>query len=127
MMLSMLIPGPKHQGNDIDKYLTPLIEDLKDMWSEGVKVYDGHMEESFKIKAMFFGTINDFSTNGNLFWYSIKGKYACRICEDNTDWVQLEHGMKSVFLGHRWFLPSKHHYWEWRKAFNGRIEELRAP
>jgi len=67
MMLSMLIPGPKHQGNDIDKYLTPLIEDLKDMWSEGVKVYDGHMEESFKIKAMFFGTINDFSTNGNLF------------------------------------------------------------
>jgi len=43
----MLIPGPKQLRNDIDIYLAPLIEDLKDMWNEGVEVYDGYMEESF--------------------------------------------------------------------------------
>jgi len=119
MMLSMLIPGLKQIGNDIDVYLAPLIEDLKDMWNEGVEVYDGYMEESFQLRAMLFGTINDFPPYGNLFGYSIKGKCACPICEDNTDWVRLEHGKKNVFLGHRKFLTSKHRYLGWRKAFNG--------
>jgi len=59
---------------------------------------------------MLFGTINDFPTYGNLSEYSIKGKRACPICEDNTYWVRLEHGKKNVFLGHRRFLPSKHRY-----------------
>jgi len=127
MMLSMLIPGPKQPGNDIDIYLAPLIEDLKDMWNEGVVVYDGYMEESFQLRAMLFGTINDFPAYGNLSGYSIKGKCACPICEDNTDWVRLEHGKKNVFLGHRRFLPSKHRYRGWKKAFNGRIEERRPP
>ena len=37
MMLSMLIYGPKKPGNDIDVYLTPLIEDLKFLWENGVE------------------------------------------------------------------------------------------
>ena len=32
MMLSMMISGPKQPGNDINIYLSPLIEDLKLMW-----------------------------------------------------------------------------------------------
>ena len=32
MMLSMMIFGPKQPWNDIDVYLSPLIEDLKLMW-----------------------------------------------------------------------------------------------
>ena len=110
MMLSMLISGPKQPENDIDIYLAPLIEDLKDMWNDGVQVYDGYMEETFQLSAMLFGTINDFPAYGNLSGYSIKGKCACPICEDNIDWVRLEHGKKNVFLGHRRFLPSQHHY-----------------
>ena len=30
-MLSLLIPGPKSLGNDIDVYLQPLIEELKEL------------------------------------------------------------------------------------------------
>ena len=29
MMLSMIISGPRQTGNDIDVYLSPLIEDLR--------------------------------------------------------------------------------------------------
>ena len=45
IMLSMLIFGPKQPGNDIDVYLTPLIEDLKFLWENGVEVYDGYKKE----------------------------------------------------------------------------------
>ncbi len=127
MMLSMLISGPKQPGNDIGIFLAPLIEDLKQMWETGIDVYDGYREESFTLRAMIFGTINDFSAYGNLSGYSTKGQCACPICEDGTDWMQLEHGKKNVFLGHRRFLPQKHHYRSWRKAFNGNTEERRAP
>jgi len=41
MMWSMLISRPKQPANDIDEYLAPLIEDLKQMWDTSVEVYDG--------------------------------------------------------------------------------------
>ena len=59
--VSMLISGPKQPENDIDVYLQPLIEDLKELWEEGVDVFDSFMKEVFKMRAMIFCTINDFS------------------------------------------------------------------
>ena len=119
MMLSMLISGPKQPGNDIDVYLKPLIEDLKILWETGVEVYDGYRNESFNLRAMLFGTINDFPAYENLSGYSIKGQCVCPICEEKTDWTRLEFGQKNFFLGLRRFLNSNHHYRGWRKAFNG--------
>ena len=48
-ILSMLISGPKQPGNDIDVYLEPLIEDLKELSEEGVDVYDSFKKEVFKM------------------------------------------------------------------------------
>ena len=39
-MLSLLIPGPRSPGNDIDVYLQPLIEELKELWELGVETCD---------------------------------------------------------------------------------------
>jgi len=74
MMLSMLIFGPYQPGNDIDVYLTPLIDDLKHLWKTEVEVYDGYMKENFNLRAMLFGTINDFPAYGSLSGYSVKGQ-----------------------------------------------------
>ena len=49
IMLSLLISGPKQSGNDINVYLTPLIEDLKLIWEEGVKVFDAYRQEFFTL------------------------------------------------------------------------------
>ena len=76
---------------------------------------------------MLFGTINDFPAYGNLSGYSIKGEKACPVCEDGTDTMRLKLCQKNVFLGHRRFLNSNHHYRGWRKAFNGKEEQGRAP
>jgi hypothetical protein len=40
LMLTLLIPRPKQPGNDIDIYLEPLVEDLNELWSNRVNVYD---------------------------------------------------------------------------------------
>jgi len=66
MMLSMMISSPKQPGNDIEFYLSPLIEDLKLMWDQSVEVFDGFANETFKIHVMLFCTINDFPTYDNL-------------------------------------------------------------
>ena len=42
-MLCMMIAGPRQPGNDIDVYLTPLNEDLRKLWVQGVDVYNGNV------------------------------------------------------------------------------------
>ena len=100
MMLSMKISSPRQPGNDIDVYLSPLIEDLTKLWDEGVLVFDGFHKETFQMRAMLFCTINDFPANGNLSGYSAKGHHACPICEENTSYLQLKHGREIVYTRH---------------------------
>ena len=84
ILLSMMISGPRQPGNDIDVYLSPLIDDLRLLWDEGVEVDDAYSGEKFKMRAMLFCTINDFPAYGNLAEYSVKGHRACPIYEDET-------------------------------------------
>ena len=72
MVLSVMISGPRQPGNDIDVYLSPLVEDLAKLWDEGVAVFDGYRNETFKLPAMLFCTINDFPTYGNLSGYRLR-------------------------------------------------------
>ncbi|XP_054816838.1 uncharacterized protein LOC129316433 [Prosopis cineraria] len=127
LMLSLLISRLKQPENDIDMYLAPLVEDLKILWETSVEVYDGYKKESFNLRALLFGTINDFLAYGNLSGYSVKGKLGCPICKDSTHFVRLEHSMKNVYLGHRRWLPKGHYYRRLRKSFNRKPEEEVAP
>ena len=47
MLLSLLISGPQQPGNDIDVYLSPLIEDLKLLWEVGIEAFDAYEQEFF--------------------------------------------------------------------------------
>jgi len=49
MMLSMMVMT----GNDIDFYLSPLIENLSKLWDEGVLVFDGFRNETFHLRNAF--------------------------------------------------------------------------
>jgi len=90
MMLSMMISGPRQPGIDIDVYLSPLIEDLRLLWDEGVEVSDAYEKVNFNLQALLLWTINDFPAYGNLSGYSVKGHHACPICEENTSYHQLK-------------------------------------
>ena len=49
-MMCMMIAGPRQLGNDINKYLSLLIEDLRKLWVDKVDVYDGNLQQTFKRK-----------------------------------------------------------------------------
>jgi len=88
-MLLMMISGPTQLRNDIDVYLKSLVNDLK---------------ETFCLRALLFCTINDFPAYGNLSCYNVKGHFACPICEENTSYIQLKHGQKTMYTRHQKFL-----------------------
>nr|GEW37461.1 hypothetical protein [Tanacetum cinerariifolium] len=93
-MLTFLIPGPKFSGKDIDVYLRPLIDDLKDLWSKpSVEAIDVATRQKFNMRAMVLWTINDFHAR-----------------------------RKTTYVGHIRFLK-KPHKWRRSLEFNGEKED----
>ncbi|XP_042944749.1 uncharacterized protein LOC122278634 [Carya illinoinensis] len=127
LMLSLLIPGPKAPGNDIDVYLQPLVTELKQLWEVGVQTYDASMSEHFQLHAALLWTINDFPAYANLSGWSTKGKLACPLCNEETDSMWLKHGRKHCYMGHCRFLPAAHSWRKKKAAFNGNDDHRPPP
>ncbi|XP_075112672.1 uncharacterized protein LOC142182321 [Nicotiana tabacum] len=126
-ILSLLIPGPKAPGNNIDVFLQPLIEELNELWDVGVETYDASIKEIFKMRAALMWTINDFSAYGTLSRWCTYGRFACPSCNINTQYKRLKHGKKFCYMGHRRFLKSGHKYRNDAKSFDGTKETRPAP
>ena len=109
-MLTLLISGPQQPGNDIDVYLAPLIDDLKCLWEDGLQVRDSYRQDTFNLRAMLIWSINDFPALGNLSGYPVKSSIGCPVCMKETASIRLKNGKKTVYLGHRRFLPQNHRY-----------------
>nr|GEZ33678.1 hypothetical protein [Tanacetum cinerariifolium] len=81
-MLTLLIPGPKSPGTDIDVYLRPLIEDLKVLWDrKGVETIDVASGQKFNMRAMVLWTINDFFARSSLSGWSRQAILADKIAK----------------------------------------------
>ena len=89
---------PKSSGINIDVYLQPLINELKELWKSGVDTWDAKLKKKFTLRAMLLWTINDFPTYAMLFGWSTKERFACPYCHKNTDYLWLKYGH---------FLPNK--------------------
>jgi hypothetical protein len=75
-MMSILIPGLKSPGQNIDVYLQPLIDELYDLWVNGIETWDAKKKKNFKLHAILLWTINDFPAYAMLSGWSMKGKFA---------------------------------------------------
>ncbi|KAK9270912.1 hypothetical protein L1049_026499 [Liquidambar formosana] len=122
LMLTLLIPRPKQPGNDIDVYLEPLIDDLKELWNNGVEVYDAFSKSIFNLKAILMWTINDFPAYGNLAGCATKGKLACPVCSTNTSSKWLKWSCKHVYQDHRRFIAPNHPFQKKKSWFDGNHE-----
>ncbi|GJW31971.1 hypothetical protein Tco_0052003 [Tanacetum coccineum] len=124
-MLTLLIPGPKSPGKDIDVYLRPLIDDLKVLWAKpGVETIDVATGLKFNMRAMVLWTINDFPARSSLSGWSGQGYKACPTCNEDTPSVRVLG--KTAYVGHRRFLKKPH---KWRRSleFNGETENRDPP
>ncbi|WMV13399.1 hypothetical protein MTR67_006784 [Solanum verrucosum] len=73
-ILSLLIPGPRSPGNDIDIYLQPLIDELKLLWDSRIETYDASRNQTFQMRAALMWTIDDVPAYVMLSGWSTKEK-----------------------------------------------------
>ncbi|KAK2634641.1 hypothetical protein Ddye_029433 [Dipteronia dyeriana] len=123
-MMSLLIPGPQSPGKDIDVFLQPLVDELKELWHVGVETYDVSSRIFFQIHSAVMWTINDFSAYGDLSCWSTKGYMACPVCNEDTSSRKLR--SKICYMGHRRFLPMSHP-WRRSRKHDGDTEHRKAP
>ncbi|XP_074560392.1 uncharacterized protein LOC141816527, partial [Curcuma longa] len=129
MFLNMVIPGPKSPGKNIDVFLRPLIDELRELWTTGVKTYDVCSKQNFQMKAALLWTISDFPAYAMLSGWSTHGRLACPYCMEHTKSFQLQCGRKaSWFDSHRQFLPSDHPFRRQAYKFlKGKVEKDSPP
>ncbi|KAK0583399.1 hypothetical protein LWI29_036516 [Acer saccharum] len=125
--MSLLIPSPKGPGNDIDVYLRPLIDELNELWENGVNTYDISTQQNFQMKAAIMWTVNDFPAYAYMSGWITKGRLACPCCAKKTDHFSLANGSKICYMGHRRFLPNDHVWRNQMSQFNGKKETGDAP
>ncbi|CAL9017719.1 unnamed protein product, partial [Prunus brigantina] len=123
MMLTVLIT--EDPGRSIDVYLRPLVDELKDLWANGVRTYDKSTEKMFTLRAAVMWTVNDFPAYAMVSGWSTKGYMACPVCKEDvtSSW----HAGKVCYLGHRRWLPWDHEWREKDKEFDGNTERRLRP
>jgi hypothetical protein len=107
-ILSLIIPGPRSPGMDIDVYLQPLIDELQELWSVGVHTFDFCTKQNFMMRAQLMWTINDFPAYADLSGWPTRGVKACPCYMHSTRSKRLKHGKKFCYMGHRRYLPMNH-------------------
>ncbi|XP_025653186.1 uncharacterized protein [Arachis hypogaea] len=128
LFLTCIIPGKENPKAKIDVHLQPLIDELKELWDEGVLTYDIHSKRNFQLKAALMWTINDFPAYGMLSGWSTGGRLACPVCMEDTKAFWLDYGGKnSWFDCHRRYLPEGHPYRRNKVGFKKNVEEDEGP
>nr|ABA98042.1 transposon protein, putative, CACTA, En/Spm sub-class [Oryza sativa Japonica Group] len=117
---------PNQPGIDIDVFLEPLMEDMEELWKEGLRLWDEFKREHFNLRAIIFVTINDLPANFSLSG-QIKGKTGCLICLEKTSYKYLTSSLKTVYMRHRRFLPQRHRYRKMARLFDNTVENDTAP
>ncbi|KAL0533744.1 hypothetical protein IC582_027787 [Cucumis melo] len=117
--MSLLIPGPRSPGREIDVYLQPLIEELKELWTFGVRTYDSLTGQFFQLSVVLLWTINDFPLYGDLSGWSKKGYQICPICIGDRSSFGIRGRIS--FMGHRRYLL-ENHVWRRFRLHDGKVE-----
>ncbi|CAL2246711.1 unnamed protein product [Prunus armeniaca] len=112
-------------GKSIDVYSRPLVDELKDLWTNGVRMYDKSTGKMFTLRAAVMWTVNDFPLYAMVSGWSTKGYMTCPICKEDvtSSW----HTGNVCYLGHRRWLPWDHEWWENDKEFDRNTERGLRP
>ncbi|CAN6679978.1 unnamed protein product [Malus baccata var. baccata] len=127
LLLSLLIPGPRSPGKEIDVYMRPLIDELNELWEVGTPTYNAYSNQSFMMKVAVLWTISDFPAYGMLSGWSTHGYKACPHCMHDKESIYLPASRKICYMGHQRFLEDNHRFRRQTTAFNGRREHRSAP
>ncbi|XP_021748801.1 uncharacterized protein LOC110714566 [Chenopodium quinoa] len=122
-------PWSQNPKGNLDMYMQPLIQELKQLWEVDASTYDISKKQNFNLRAAILWTISDFPAYGKLSGWSTAGKKACPYCMEKSKAFWLQHGGKvSWFDCHRQFLPADHPFRKSKTAFcRNRVEKGSPP
>jgi hypothetical protein len=131
IMLSMIIPGKESVTCEtFDIYIEPLIEELHELWENGVWMKDaGNYNGTswFNLRAILLWTIHDFPAYGIVAGCVTKGYKSCPICGPGTISRRSMALKKNLNDNqHRRWLPPGHH-WRESLGFDGKEEWEACP
>jgi hypothetical protein len=124
MFVSMIIPGPKYPGKNMDVYLEPLIDDLLLGWEErGIRTYDAATKNHFDMHVWYHTSLHDLPARALFCGWCTHGKWPCPECRQAVTFFWLAKGGKySCFDEARQFLEQNHEYRSDVKSFKkGRV------
>ena len=81
-MLTLLIPGPNVSRKDINVFLRPIVDELKELLNKGVVVHNAATKISFMMRAVLLMIVNDFPAHSSLSGWSYQGYLAYPSCND---------------------------------------------
>ena len=97
-----------------------MVDELKELWEEGVETCDAYSKEHFQMRATLLWTIHDYPGFGNVSEWRTKGYHSCYTCNDQPYLEALE--SKIGFINDRAYLPMEHH-WRHSRLHNGLLEK----
>jgi hypothetical protein len=110
IFLALVILGPKESRKQMNIFLCPLMEELKELW-QGVDAYDSHLKCRFNLWVADLWSIHDYLAYGKIVGWCVHGRLNCPLCMDESDALRLQHVRKvSFFDCHRRFLPLSHEF-----------------
>lgn len=108
----------------MEVFLKPLVDELQELWSEGVVVHDVASNTVFEMRIVLLMTINDFPTRSSLFGWCGQGYYDCPSCNDATPSMWITN--KTCYVDHRQWLPPDHILRK-NKIFDGMVNTRSPP
>jgi hypothetical protein len=71
--------------------------------------------------------VSDCPAARNLSGQSKKVGYRCPHCFKETNFQYFRESQKTMYLGHRHYIPMKHQLWNMKDQFNGKIKKRHPP
>jgi hypothetical protein len=97
IFLALVISGPKDPKKQMNIFLHPLIEELKELW-QGVNAYDSHLKYQFNLRDAYLWSIHDYLAYGKIVGWCVHGCLKCPVCMDDSDAFRLEQDKKVTFF-----------------------------
>jgi hypothetical protein len=88
IFLALVIPGPKEPKKQMNIFLCPVMEELKELW-QGVDACDSHLKCSFNLWAAYLCSIHDYLAYGKFVGWCVHSQLNYPVCMDESDAFKL--------------------------------------
>ena len=80
-----MILVPQSPRKDMNVFLQPLVDKLKELWESGLDMRDtANDNKVFKMQEVLLWTVNDFLARSSLLGWSGQAYKACPTCNEDT-------------------------------------------